>query len=84
MERDAQQMKRTRLAKISFTMLCLIMIAAYFYPLPYYVSKPGMAKELESVVEVEGGSSAEGSFMLTTHIHKGIGAISVRFIKKVI
>lgn len=66
MERDAQQMKRTRLAKISFTMLCLIMIAAYFYPLPYYVSKPGMAKELESVVEVEGGSSAEGSFMLTT------------------
>lgn len=34
--------------------------------MPYYVSKPGMAKELEPIVQVENGYEAEGSFMLTT------------------
>ena len=43
-----------------------IIIASALYYLPYYVSKPGMAKELEPIIEVEGGYEEEGSFMLTT------------------
>lgn len=42
------------------------MVAGVFLSLPYYVSKPGMAKELEPIVQVENGYEAEGSFMLTT------------------
>lgn len=42
------------------------MLAGVFYSLPYYVSKPGMAKELEPIIEVEDGYDARGSFMLTT------------------
>nr|WP_263328122.1 SepM family pheromone-processing serine protease [Neobacillus sp. Marseille-Q6967] len=42
------------------------MFAGVFYSLPYYVSKPGMAKELEPIIEVEDGYDARGSFMLTT------------------
>jgi Lon-like protease len=44
----------------------LIFVVSSFYYLPYYVSKPGMAKELEPIVEVEGGNEEDGSFMLTT------------------
>lgn len=44
----------------------LIFLVSSFYYLPYYVSKPGMAKELEPIVEVEGGNDEKGSFMLTT------------------
>lgn len=55
--------------KISFgamIVIALMMIGAVFYSLPYYISKPGMAKELEPIIEVEGGNDARGSFMLTT------------------
>jgi Lon-like protease len=34
--------------------------------LPYYVSKPGIAKELSPIIQVEGGEEGKGSFMLTT------------------
>lgn len=44
----------------------LIFVASSFYYLPYYVSKPGMAKELEPIIEVENGFDEEGNFMLTT------------------
>lgn len=37
-----------------------------FYPLPYYITKPGMAQELSPIIEVEGGYEEQGSFMLTT------------------
>jgi PDZ domain-containing protein len=37
-----------------------------FYPLPYYITKPGMAQELSPIIEVEGGYEEKGSFMLTT------------------
>ncbi|WP_272867245.1 SepM family pheromone-processing serine protease [Bacillus massiliigorillae] len=47
-------------------MICLFVLCAYFIPLPYYVSKPGMAKELEPIIEVDNGTDARGSFMLTT------------------
>lgn len=43
-----------------------ILLASVFYYLPFYVSKPGMAKELEPIIEVEGGYKEEGNFMLTT------------------
>lgn len=52
----------TRLTLIAI----ILIIVASFYTLPYYVTKPGMAKELQSVVEVEGGDDSAGSFMLTT------------------
>ncbi|HWO95103.1 MAG TPA: SepM family pheromone-processing serine protease [Bacillus sp. (in: firmicutes)] len=37
-----------------------------FYPLPYYITKPGMAQELSPIIEVEGGYEEKGSLMLTT------------------
>lgn len=43
-----------------------LIIASSFYYLPYYVTKPGMAKELEPIIKVAGGDQEEGSFMLTT------------------
>ncbi|WP_409305314.1 SepM family pheromone-processing serine protease [Peribacillus sp. SCS-155] len=50
----------------SFLIAVILLAASSFYYLPYYVTKPGMAKELEPIVDVEGGDKAEGSFMLTT------------------
>ena len=44
----------------------MLVLASAFYYLPYYVTKPGMAKELEPIIEVSDGDQAEGSFMLTT------------------
>lgn len=55
-----------RIRKWSLGIICLLLVAGYFYPMPYYVSKPGMAKELEPIVSVEGGYPSEGSFELTT------------------
>lgn len=46
--------------------IVLILLIGTFYSLPFYVSKPGMAKELNSLIEVENGFDEEGSFMLTT------------------
>ncbi|MFJ5713424.1 SepM family pheromone-processing serine protease [Neobacillus sp. NPDC093127] len=50
----------------SFVLLAIILIGAMNYSLPYYVSKPGMAKELGPIITVENGYKDEGSFMLTT------------------
>lgn len=44
----------------------LVVVALSVYRLPYYVSYPGMAKELSPIIEVEGGYEEEGNFMLTT------------------
>ncbi|MBE4908842.1 PDZ domain-containing protein [Bacillus luteolus] len=45
----------------------IIAIALTFVQLPYYVTKPGMATELQPLVNIEGGFDEEkGSFMLTT------------------
>ncbi|KKK39672.1 hypothetical protein WQ57_02995 [Mesobacillus campisalis] len=44
----------------------ILLFASVFYYLPFYVSKPGMAKELGPIIEVEGGYEEEGTFMLTT------------------
>ncbi|MFC3882692.1 SepM family pheromone-processing serine protease [Bacillus songklensis] len=37
-----------------------------FYPLPYYITKPGMAQDLSPIIKVEGGYEEEGNLMLTT------------------
>ena len=57
-------MKQKRLRV--FILLFILLLATIFYLLPYYVSKPGMAKELQPIIEVENGFDEEGSFMLTT------------------
>jgi Lon-like protease len=49
-----------------FVILTVILISVSFIQLPYYVTKPGMAHDVEPMVEVEGGFDAEGTFMLTT------------------
>jgi Lon-like protease len=50
----------------SSIVIALLMIAGIFFSLPYYVSKPGLAKELAPIIQVEKGSHGKGSFMLTT------------------
>ena len=49
-----------------FAVAAIILIASALYSLPYYVTKPGMAKELEPIIKVPGADEEEGSFMLTT------------------
>lgn len=50
----------------SFLIAAVIILLSSFYYLPYYVSKPGMAKELAPIIEVENGYDEKGSFLLTT------------------
>ncbi|MEO2074931.1 MAG: SepM family pheromone-processing serine protease [Bacillus sp. (in: firmicutes)] len=50
----------------SVLFITLLLILGMYYTLPYYVSKPGMAKELGPIISVEGGYKDEGNFMLTT------------------
>lgn len=55
--------------KIWFRVVVLflvIMVALAFYRLPFYVEKPGMAHELESIIQVENGYHDKGKLMLTT------------------
>ncbi|QNG58895.1 PDZ domain-containing protein [Bacillus sp. PAMC26568] len=58
-------MKNNKLVR---SILIGVILAAVlnFIKLPYYVTKPGMATELEPIIEVEGGYDDEGSFSLTT------------------
>ncbi|MGA9228357.1 MAG: SepM family pheromone-processing serine protease [Mesobacillus sp.] len=58
-------MKRKTSIKLSVLAAILLLASALYY-LPYYVTKPGMAKELEPIIDVEGGFEEEGNFMLTT------------------
>lgn len=51
---------------VSFLVAVVLILASAFYYLPYYVTKPGMAKELEPIIKVAGGDQEKGSFMLTT------------------
>ncbi|WP_019242421.1 MULTISPECIES: SepM family pheromone-processing serine protease [Bacillus] len=59
-------MKRNRFLKGLFIVVCIILLGGYFIPMPYYISKPGMAKELAPIIEVDGGKEEKGSLMLTT------------------
>jgi Lon-like protease len=46
--------------------LIIIVLIINFYQLPYYFTKPGDAKVLHTVIEVEGRYEDKGTFMLTT------------------
>jgi Lon-like protease len=50
----------------SVLFITLLLIGGMYFSLPYYVSKPGMAKELGPIITVDGGYKDEGNFMLTT------------------
>jgi PDZ domain-containing protein len=50
----------------SSIVIALMMIAGIFFSLPFYVSKPGIAKELAPIIQVAGGTEEKGSYMLTT------------------
>ncbi|MFS8652328.1 MAG: SepM family pheromone-processing serine protease [Caldibacillus sp.] len=58
---------KKRIKRLSTALIIAIVITLIGnIPLPYYVSRPGMAMELSDVIEVENGSEANGEFMLTT------------------
>lgn len=59
-------MSRRFYTRSAFVVVVAIIFISSFYSLPYYVSKPGMAKELNPIIKVENGHEEEGSFMLTT------------------
>ncbi len=59
-------MNYRRFGKTVIILFVLLAIIAYFVPLPFYISKPGMARELAPYVKVEDGMEGKGSFMLTT------------------
>ncbi|MBM7603443.1 PDZ domain-containing protein [Metabacillus crassostreae] len=47
--------------------LAIIILITTFIKLPYYITQPGMASELQPIIEVENGfDKEEGSFSLTT------------------
>lgn len=50
----------------SFLIILILFAISFFYHLPFYVSQPGIAKELEPIIHVEGGNDAKGALMLTT------------------
>ncbi|MEK0287921.1 SepM family pheromone-processing serine protease [Caldifermentibacillus hisashii] len=56
--------KKTK--KISLFILLVIILFINFYPLPYYVTRPGMAQVLDEIIDVQGGYDEKGEFMLTT------------------
>ncbi|WP_071459338.1 SepM family pheromone-processing serine protease [Bacillus massilinigeriensis] len=58
-------MKRKITFRVSL-LAAILLVASAFYYLPYYITKPGMAKELAPIIKVHGGYEEEGSFMLTT------------------
>lgn len=57
---------RKKISITSFLVLVLVLIGGMYFSLPYYVSKPGMAKELAPIITVENGYKEQGNFMLTT------------------
>jgi PDZ domain-containing protein len=46
--------------------LVLILLGGVFYPLPFYISTPGMAEKLKPIITVKNGHKDKGNFMLTT------------------
>ncbi|MCA1062260.1 SepM family pheromone-processing serine protease [Rossellomorea sp. AcN35-11] len=50
----------------TLVIMTIIMVATSFYYLPFYVTKPGGAHELDPIVKVKDGYEDEGELMLTT------------------
>ncbi|MGD6816292.1 SepM family pheromone-processing serine protease [Metabacillus sp. 84] len=60
-------MKNRRKGAIrAFVIGILIAMAISYIKLPYYITKPGSASELEPIINVDGGYDSAGSFSLTT------------------
>ncbi|MEC1520967.1 SepM family pheromone-processing serine protease [Neobacillus niacini] len=57
---------RSKIFVGSSIVIALMMIAGIFFSLPYYVSKPGIARELAPIIQVKDGTESKGTFMLTT------------------
>lgn len=73
---------KIRKQTLTALLVALLIILIGNFPLPYYVSKPGMALELSDVIAVENGSEARGDFMLTT-IRLGKANIYSYFMSKI-
>lgn len=59
-------MQRNKLFR-RLLLIMFVLVLVSFYRLPYFVQKPGVARELQPMIEVEGGNTGEaGTFMLTT------------------
>ena len=56
--------RKSRILIFSFVLIIILFVN--FYPLPYYVSRPGLAKVLDEIIDVENGYENDGEFMLTT------------------
>ncbi|MDP4155199.1 MAG: SepM family pheromone-processing serine protease [Bacillota bacterium] len=50
----------------STIVVAIVLIGAMFYSLPFYITKPGMAKALKPIITVKSGKKDKGNFMLTT------------------
>jgi Lon-like protease len=61
---------------LGFLVVFVLIFALYYFPLPYYISAPGDAIELQPIIEVEEGYEEQGSFMLTTVKMGGANFIS--------
>lgn len=59
-------MSRRNRSRILFVLILVLFVVSNFYRLPYYVQKAGTARELQQMIEVEGGYKNEGKLMLTT------------------
>ncbi|WP_270181768.1 SepM family pheromone-processing serine protease [Alkalihalobacillus sp. CinArs1] len=58
--------RTTKRFSIVWAVIIILVAAFTFIDLPYYVTTPGEARELDDVIKVDGGSADEGEFMLTT------------------
>lgn len=60
---------------LSSLIAIILFSVVYFYPLPYYIYKPGTAVELAPIINVENGYTEQGTFMLTTVRREGASII---------
>ncbi|MCH1623897.1 SepM family pheromone-processing serine protease [Fredinandcohnia quinoae] len=58
--------RRSKYFIITLLIILILLVLGTFIKLPYYVTKPGLAQELEPIIDVENGYEVEGKFMLTT------------------
>lgn len=64
---EEKRNKRNFFSQNKFIILFLLVFAFIaFYPLPYYITSPGDARELDPIISVQDGDEDEGVFMLTT------------------
>ncbi|WP_239254643.1 SepM family pheromone-processing serine protease [Listeria ilorinensis] len=58
---------RKQWKQITLIAILLVLIVGFFIPMPYYITKPGSADELEPLVSVKGHpETVKGSFSLVT------------------